>query len=190
MFITLEHVSKAFGERQVLRDVSLMLPESGAVCFFGPSGCGKTTLTRLICGLDKPDSGRILKPKGLRIACHFQEDRLLPWYTAEENLTLALGSAEEARAWLERLHLADAGALYPDELSGGMRRRVSLARALGYASDVLVLDEPLRELDEATCAQMMALIANHISSRLLILVTHDRRQADYFHCQMIEGIFG
>ena len=115
---------------------------------------------------------------------------MLPWYTAEENLTLALGSVEEARAWLERLHLADAGALYPDELSGGMRRRVSLARALGYASDVLVLDEPLRELDEATCAQMMALIANHISSRLLILVTHDRRQADYFHCQMMEGIFG
>ena len=79
MSIILEHVSKAFGERQVLRDVSLTLPESGAVCFFGPSGCGKTTLTRLICGLDKPDSGRILKPKGLRIACHFQEDRLLPW---------------------------------------------------------------------------------------------------------------
>ncbi len=189
MSITLEGVSKAFGERQVLRNVNLTLPERGAVCFFGPSGCGKTTLTRLICGLEKPDAGRILRPAGLRFACHFQEDRLLPWYTAEENLRLALGSREEARRWLERTGLEDAGALYPGELSGGMRRRVSLARALGFPSDVLVLDEPLRELDAATCQRMLELVARSRGERLLILVTHDPGQAEALGCRMIREPF-
>lgn len=100
---------------------------TGSGSFFGPSGCGKTTLTWLICGLERPDAGHIRRPEGLRFSCHFQEDRLLPWYTAEENLTLALGSREQAQMWLEQTGLADAGALYPGELSGGMRRRVSLA---------------------------------------------------------------
>lgn len=125
MSIILEGVSKSFGERRVLQNVNLTLPDRGAVCFFGPSGCGKTTLTRLICGLERPDAGHIRRPEGLRFSCHFQEDRLLPWYTAEENLTLALGSREQAQMWLEQTGLADAGALYPGELSGGMRRRVS-----------------------------------------------------------------
>ena len=185
----LEQVSKDFGNHIVLQQVNLTLPDRGAVCFFGPSGCGKTTLTRLICGLDTPDAGRIVRSPGLRFACHFQEDRLLPWYTAEENLALALGGMDVARMWLERLGLSDASKRYPDELSGGMRRRVSLARALGFSSDVLVLDEPLRELDAATCARMQNLIAAHLGARLLLLVTHDRQQAEYFHCEMIEEPF-
>ena len=121
--------------------------------------------------------------------CHFQEDRLLPWYTAEENLTLALGSREQAQMWLEQTGLADAGALYPGELSGGMRRRVSLARALGYPSDVLVLDEPLRELDAATCQRMLELIARSRGNRLLLLVTHDLSQAEALGCTLVREPF-
>lgn len=119
----------------------------------------------------------------------FQEDRLLPWYTAEENLTLALGSREQAQMWLEQTGLADAGALYPGELSGGMRRRVSLARALGYPSDVLVLDEPLRELDAATCQRMLELIARSRGNRLLLLVTHDLSQAEALGCTLVREPF-
>lgn len=189
MSIILEGVSKSFGERRVLQNVNLTLPDRGAVCFFGPSGCGKTTLTRLICGLERPDAGHIRRPEGLRFSCHFQEDRLLPWYTAEENLTLALGSREQARMWLEQTGLADAGALYPGELSGGMRRRVSLARALGYPSDVLVLDEPLRELDAATCQRMLELIARSRGNRLLLLVTHDPSQAEALGCTLVREPF-
>ena len=122
-------------------------------------------------------------------SCHFQEDRLLPWYTAEENLTLALGSREQAQMWLEQTGLADAGALYPGELSGGMRRRVSLARALGYPSDVLVLDEPLRELDAATCQRMLELIARSRGNRLLLLVTHDLSQAEALGCTLVREPF-
>lgn len=189
MSIILEGVGKSFGERSVLRDVNLTLPQTGAYCFFGPSGCGKTTLLRLICGLERPDTGRIGRPAGLRFACHFQEDRLLPWYTAEQNLTLALGSAGQARWWLERVGLQDAADLYPEELSGGMRRRVSLARALGYPGDVLALDEPVRELDAATAARMIDLIAQSRGDRLLLLVTHDPAQAEALGCVRIEEPF-
>lgn len=185
MSITLEKVNRAFDGRQVLKNVSMTLPERGAVCFFGPSGCGKTTLLRLICGLDKPDSGKVHVPQATRFACHFQEDRLLNWYTATENLRLA-GEDIDVQQWLDKVLLPDAGNLYPDELSGGMRRRVSLARALAHKSDVLVLDEPVRELDEATTEKMLELIKQSIGDRLLILVTHDRTQAEKLGCRVIE----
>ncbi|MBR2718465.1 MAG: ATP-binding cassette domain-containing protein [Clostridia bacterium] len=189
MSIMLENVSRSFDGRQVLKNVNMTLPDKGAVCFFGPSGCGKTTLLRLICGLDKPDEGKIILPQGTRFACHFQEDRLLPWYTAEENLRLA-GEGIDPRVWLEKVLLPEAGKLYPNELSGGMRRRVSLARALAYQSDVLVLDEPVRELDEATAEKMLELIAQSVGDRLLILVTHDRSQAEKLGCRVIEFPLG
>lgn len=183
MCITLEGVCRAFDGRQVLQNISLTLPDKGAVCFFGPSGCGKTTLLRLICGLDKPDAGQVSIPKGLRFACHFQEDRLLPWYTAAENLRLV---GAEPEPWLDKVHLADAADLYPNELSGGMRRRLSLARALAHESDVLVLDEPVRELDEPTAEAMLELIRQEQGNRLLLVVTHDRAQAEKLGCKTFE----
>ena len=189
MCITLDKVSRAFDGRQVLQNVSMELSRRGAVCFFGPSGCGKTTLLRLICGLDKPDSGRVNIPQGTRFSCHFQENRLLPWYTAEENLRL-VGEDIDAQAWLNKVLLPEAGKLYPNELSGGMRRRVSLARALAHDSDVLVLDEPVRELDEATAGKMLELIARSVGDRLLILVTHDRTQAEKLGCRVVEFPLG
>lgn len=186
MEIVLEGVRKSFGSRLVVSSADLTLRQGERVCLFGPSGCGKTTLLRLISGLEKPDAGDIRRPAGLRWACHFQEDRLLPWYTTAENLALVLGSNAAAREWLARVRLADAAALYPDELSGGMRRRVSLARALGFDSDVLVLDEPLRELDAATCEEMLRLVDESVGGRLLILVTHDRMQAERLGCRVVE----
>ena len=189
MSITLEGVGRSFDGREVLHGVQLSLPKQGRVCFFGPSGCGKTTLLRLICGLDKPDQGRVIIPAGTRFSCHFQEDRLLPWYTAKENVALVLDHPEDAQLWLDRVLLPDASGLYPDELSGGMRRRVSLARALAHTSDVLVLDEPLRELDEPTSQKMLTLINNSIGDRLFLLVTHDRLQAEALHCQIIDFPF-
>ena len=185
MSIRLERVSKSFGEKRVLADFSLDLPDSGAVCLFGPSGCGKTTLLRLICGLEEPDGGRIDVPKGTRFSVHFQEDRLLPWCTVRENLALAMPE-ERVDGWLRAIGLPDVGKQYPDELSGGMRRRVALARALGHDSDVLILDEPLRELDAPTADRMLSLIREHQRGRLLLLVTHDRAQAEALGCRMIE----
>ena len=114
---------------------------------------------------------------------------MLPWYTVNENLSLVMDHPEDAQLWLERVLLPDASGLYPDELSGGMRRRVSLARALAHVSDVLVLDEPLRELDVPTSQKMLSLIDESIGNRLLLLVTHDRAQAEALHCQIIDFPF-
>lgn len=182
MSITLERVCKGFEGRAVLTDVSLTLQAGGRYCFFGPSGCGKTTLLRLICGLERPDSGRIVRPAELRFACHFQENRLLPWYTALENLALI---GPEAEAWLARAELSEAAKQYPDELSGGMKRRLSLVRALMYPADVLALDEPVREMDEAMSTRMLRLIDASAGNRMLLLVTHDRRQAEALGCEII-----
>ncbi len=182
MAIILERVSKAFGERAVFTDMNLTL--NGRVCLLGPSGCGKTTLLRLIAGLEQPDSGSIIqRPERVTFSCHFQEDRLLPWYTARENLSLFTPDPD---TWLERILLMEAGDRYPDELSGGMRRRIALARALAHASDVLLLDEPLRELDPSTARAMLKLIDRYAGERLLILVTHDRSQGEALGCRMVE----
>lgn len=182
MSITLDGVCKGFDGRAVLTDVSMTLKPGGRYCFFGPSGCGKTTLLRLICGLEQPDGGRISRPAGLRFACHFQENRLLPWYTALENLAL-IGS--DAEKWLARAELTDAAGRYPGELSGGMKRRLSLVRALMYPADVLALDEPVREMDEAMAERMLRLIDESTGSRTLLLVTHDRCQAEALGCEFI-----
>ena len=115
---------------------------------------------------------------GLRIACQFQEDRLLPWYSVEKNLALAArADLDAARMWLARVGLADAGGKLPAELSGGMRRRAALARALMFGGDLLVLDEPLKELDEATRLRMLELIAACMPGRTTVLVTHSRDEA-------------
>ena len=178
-------VTKRYGTRAVLSHFTLELPVSGGVCLFGPSGCGKTTALRLLCGLEAPDAGSVRGMEGLRVACQFQEDRLLPWYTVRRNLALAYPDAlplrsreAEADAWLARVGLADAGDKLPFELSGGMRRRASLARALMFGGDVLVLDEPLKELDDAMRRRMLRLIAENMKGRTTVLVTHSLEEAE------------
>ena len=185
MDVIIEHVSKRYGDNQVLTDADFRIASGERVCLFGPSGCGKTTMLRILCGLEKPDDGKVILTDKTRFACHFQEDRLLPWYTVEENLTLITGSTDQSREWLRKMQLEGTGELFPDELSGGMRRRASLARALAHESDILVLDEPLRELDEATAQAVLHVVQESIAGRTLVLVTHDRQQAEILGCRMI-----
>ena len=182
--IELDRVSFSYGEKRIFSSLSLRLPDAGQVAVLGPSGCGKTTLLRLIAGLETPDAGSIRRPE--RIACCFQEDRLLPWYTARENVALFLPQAarqDRARAarlaqgWIERVGLGAEGDAYPDALSGGMKRRVALARALACDAPVLLLDEPFRALDEHTHGDMLRLCRALSQGRLLVLVTHDEHDA-------------
>ncbi len=172
-------VSKRYGGHAALSHFTLSLPQTGGVCLFGPSGCGKTTALRLLCGLETPDAGSVRGMEGLRIACQFQEDRLLPWYTVRKNLALACpDGAKRVDAWLARVGLLDAGEKLPAELSGGMRRRAALARALLFGGDVLLLDEPLKELDDAMRLRLLDVIAEHMPGRLTVLVTHSRDEAE------------
>ncbi len=166
--------------RPVLADFSLDLPETGTVCLLGPSGCGKTTLLRLLAGLVVPQSGRITGLDGRRSAVVFQEDRLLPWETAWQNAVTRPdpGQRERARDWLVRLGLGESLHVRPGELSGGMKRRVAMARALATQADLLLLDEPFTGLDEPAWRQAADLVAGAAGTdRLTVLVTHLPGQA-------------
>ena len=140
MKLTIQDACKSYEGRPVLEQLCLALPEKGTVCLFGPSGCGKTTLFNCIAGLEKLDSGAILGMEGRRVAYMFQEDRLLPWINARENVEVVLRHADEKQAqkWLEAVGLGEDGDKRPSELSGGMRQRVRrrcdpLGRALPRA---------------------------------------------------------
>lgn len=176
----LEQLNLRFPEHTVLKDFSLELPDTGTVCLFGPSGCGKTTLLNCLAGIWKPESGSIVGLSGKKISYVFQESRLLPWSTVQENIELVLsaGSEKTARDWLSAVGLLSYAGQYPKELSGGQRQRVSFARALAYGGDVFLLDEPFHALDYAAAQEMAALLKHSFSNALNILVTHNREEAE------------
>ena len=180
--IRLSHVTAGYPGKRVLSDLNLELPDRGAVALMAPSGFGKTTLLRLLAGLLGPESGSITGLAGKRTAFMFQEDRLLPWLTAEKNVEIVCDDPEKARYWLEQMEIPDGGQ-YPDALSGGMQRRVALARCMAFGGDMLLLDEPFKGLD----ADLRKRIADRIKEKapLMILAVHDAEEAALMGAQII-----
>ena len=181
MSIQFDKVTFFYGDIPVLRDFSPTLPEKGAVCLFGPSGCGKSTLLRLLAGLEQPQAGRISGILGKRFAVVFQENRLLPWIPAVENVTLALPgrnrqNRERAADWLRLMGLEEEVDSLPFTLSGGMQRRVAIARALAAEGDVLLLDEPFTGLDDGRRRDIVTMIRKAYAERLVVLVTHSEEE--------------
>lgn len=168
----LKHVFKSFDGKEVLSDVSLIFPEGKISCLFGPSGRGKTTVLRLLAGMEQPDSGTVDGAGDRRVSVIFQEDRLLPFCTAEMNLSIAAPDAD-ARLWLDRVGLADDAGKYPAQLSGGMCRRVALARALAYDGSVFLMDEPFKGLDRETKLRMVGLVRLALRGKTALFITHD-----------------
>ena len=184
MSMGLEKVSFAYDKTSVLDEVTWRLPDSGVVCLWGASGCGKTTALRLLAGLEKPDNGKVCGVE--RVAMVFQEDRLLPWRTALENVLLVGADAEHACELLAKLGLTtEETCAYPQHLSGGQQRRVALARALAADSDILLLDEPFNGLDESTWLDVLPLIKMAAESRPVVLVTHIRKQIEALNAKVI-----
>ena len=170
----LKHISKSFGEKTVLRDFSHAFP-TGITCVLGPSGCGKTTLLRLISGLGTPDAGEILGLEGKKISAVFQEDRLFENLTAEKNVLLTARhgfTRADAQALLKSLGLDD-GTARVRTMSGGMRRRVAVARALAADFDVLLLDEPCTGLDGETRERVLQILREACAGKTAVCVTHD-----------------
>ncbi|ERI98138.1 MULTISPECIES: ATP-binding cassette domain-containing protein [Eubacteriales] len=179
MLVSFQKVSLRLGEKEVLRDFSLDLQNKGIYGVIGPSGCGKTTLLNLIQGFLQPDAGEIALFSD-RISAVFQENRLLPWYTVYQNIALAARrpvGREEVEALLRRLCMPGELDSLPGSLSGGMARRVALARALLSESDILLLDEPFKGVDMACKRQCEKTLQALSGGRLTLLVTHDPGEA-------------
>ena len=165
----------------VLGDLAFTLAQGETGALIGPSGCGKTTLMRLVAGLDQDYVGSIGLPAGARLGMVFQEPRLLPWRSVEDNIRLAApqASAAERDALFAALGLAAHRALYPGQLSLGLARRVAIARAFAVKPDLLLLDEPFVSLDEALAARLRSELASLVATRRIttLLVTHDIAEA-------------
>lgn len=184
--LELKDVSLSFGALEVLRGASLTLWQGERIAITGPSGCGKTSLLHVIAGLLHPDSG-LVRNRAARTACVFQEPRLLPWLSAEENVSIVMPhgtQGQDALMLLKKLGLADSAEKHPCELSGGMQQRAALARALAYAPDLLLLDEPFRALDAASKALAIDAV-NERADCAVILVTHSPEEADALGCRII-----
>ena len=183
--LAFENVSFSYDKNQVLLDLSFTLERGELLAVMGPSGCGKSTLLSLVAGLKKPQSGKIVSDfQSLSVA--FQEPRLFPWLTVYENLAATLAHPKEQRNRildaLAAVSLSDAADLYPDELSGGMKSRVSLARALVFGGDLFLLDEPFSALDEELRTSLAKQLRTHLKEKgaSAILVTHHPGDAALF----------
>jgi NitT/TauT family transport system ATP-binding protein len=188
MNIEISGLSKSFGELVIFSDFSASFPGKSVNVLLGPSGCGKTSLLRMVAGLLPPDSGSILGADPERLSYVFQEPRLIPWLSVEENVSLAAADAlpkpltlERARHFLEVVGLSDFAQRKPRQLSGGMRQRASLARAFCRPADLLLMDEPFQSLD---LKSRLSLLDGFIAlweeePKTVVFVTHDVQEALY-----------
>lgn len=178
--IVLNDVCRAFGEKTVLHNLSICLKAGTITGLMAPSGAGKTTLLRILMGLEQPQQGTITGLEGLRISAVFQEDRLCDYLNAVDNIRLVSPSVpkQQARQALEAVGLGGSAEQPVRELSGGMRRRVAILRALLAPYDLLLMDEPFRGLDVETKAIVMEDVRMRCAGRTVLLVTHDVGELD------------
>lgn len=155
--IELHDLTLRYGDKLVLDRFSLEISDRGLTALSGPSGCGKTTLLRVMAGLSRPESGTVSGVDPARTAFLFQEDRLLPWRTVSRHITDVLPRERrgEAERWLAFAELEGEGSAYPVALSGGMARRLALARCAALGGELLLLDEPFAGVDPERMARIM-----------------------------------
>jgi NitT/TauT family transport system ATP-binding protein len=198
--VSVRDVSKNYGAVEALKNLSLDFPRGQLTSLLGPSGCGKTTLLKIIAGLLDPSSGDIevdgkpIAGPGPDRAFVFQDFALLPWATVLRNVAFGLelrGVAKSEREAIAEKYINDVGLKgfeqsFPHELSGGMRQRVGLARALSVDADVLLMDEPFSAVDEQTRRKfqedLLSLVANE--NKTFIFVTHSIEEAVYVSDQI------
>lgn len=176
MDVHIEHLCKAYDGRPVLKNVSFTAIAGRVTCIMAPSGRGKTTLLRILLGLERADSGTVSLPAHCRWSAVFQEDRLLEHLDAMENLRFVLGGALDgaaARALLTELGLGDTAGKPVREFSGGMKRRLALARALLAPFDALALDEPFTGLDGDNRDRAWRCVLGRTAGRPVLLVSHE-----------------
>ena len=184
--LKINNISFSYGEKQIFRDFSLEICENDRLWLYGESGCGKTTLTRLLLGLEKAESGEIIKDNDFKFSCVFQENRLLPFKTALQNVMLVSKNQTLAKENLKALGLEADINTPVSELSGGMKRRVAIARALSAEFDCLILDEAFTGLDEENIKTAIKRILEIAQSKPIILISHSSLEAELLNAQKYE----
>ncbi|MFK7994992.1 MAG: ABC transporter ATP-binding protein [Granulosicoccus sp.] len=170
------------GQLHAVGKLEFSLPARSFTCIVGPSGCGKTTTLRMILGLDNNFEGTIQQPASDRVAAVFQEPRLLPWRTVEQNIRLVLPEARQDQSLDELLNVLELGevrSFFPNQLSLGLARRASLARAFVLEPQLLILDEPFVSLDDSTAERLRQLLMSlwQRQQTTALMVTHNIREA-------------
>lgn len=203
--IDCQSLTFAYGDKTILQDISIQAKPGEFICLLGASGCGKSTLLRLIAGLERPTAGHIainshnVDGPDRNCAVVFQDYSLFPWMSTAENLILALKAAYPNRPrrelaaladdYLASVGLADAAGRFPEELSGGMRQRAAIARALALPTPILLMDEPFGALDPINRTLLQDLLRKlHEDSRqnrTIIFVTHDLDEALFLATRII-----
>ena len=171
--IEIKNISFSYGEKAIFQNFSLTI-DSPVLCISGTSGIGKTTLLRIIAGLIKPSSGTVSGVPA-PVSVMFQDNRLIPWLSALENIALVINDRNKAKEWLDMVELSDVSDSLPENMSGGQCRRAALARALAFDSKLLLLDEPFKGLDPELTERMAALILKQ--GKPVITVTHSAIEA-------------
>ena len=188
MSIKITNLNKSFGDNHVLRDLNLELEDGGIYCLMGPSGMGKTTLLRILLGLEKKDSGAIEGIDPARTTAMFQEDRLCPVLTPVENVALICrkkANRKDIRRSLEEILPKSCMDQPSSELSGGMKRRVALARALYESGKLVIFDEPFTGLDTKTRKEVIAYLLRQQKGRILLVATHGEDDAMYLGAKTV-----
>ncbi|MCQ2799696.1 MAG: ATP-binding cassette domain-containing protein [Bacilli bacterium] len=172
--IVIESLTKSFGSKLIIDDLSLSLPDEGVIAISGPSGSGKSTLLNIIAGLTPFESGSVTFTRDEKISIGFQSPTLFPSFNALENVLLASKkeNEEEAKSLLKDLGIDEVNK-YPHELSGGMASRVNIARALLREADVYLFDEPFSALDEESARKTLDVMLKRTKGKLLVMIVHD-----------------
>lgn len=178
--LEVRNLNKKYQDLSVIDDFSITVRDGEVVALTGPSGCGKTTLLNIIAGLETSDSGTI-SSASKRISYMFQDTRLLDWRSVYENIKLVNDNAskEDVFSLIEEVGLKGFENYYPTELSGGMKKRVALARALSYSADILLMDEPFQGLDYGIRMEILNMLKKLWEKRRssILFVTHEIDEA-------------
>lgn len=187
--ISLSDITKSYGEQKVLEHVSLELSEGKPLALMGSSGIGKTTLLRIVLGTELPDGGTITRDNGARrFAVVFQENRLCEGISVRRNLELICRTRRQKETiptLLARLGLTDCAERRASALSGGMKRRLAIGRALLADAPVLLLDEPFQGLDKETKLAVLRLVKEGMQGKTVLLITHDETEAEFLGCSVL-----
>lgn len=183
--IKLDKISFSYGDEKIIQDLDITLDKGRIYCIMGASGVGKTTLLKLISGLEKCSSGSVSGTENMKKSFIFQENRLLPQFSVYENIKFVTKNEDKINSALQKTGLYDDKDKQTTSLSGGMERRVAIARAAAFDGDIFFIDEPLYGLDVKTAENILVLIKDTVRNKTAFIITHSPDEAFYLADEII-----